>query len=155
MKIAETLKKELILPSLTAANKVDCLMEFAAAVSRGFPELKKDDVAHILLDREKLGSTGIQDGVAIPHGKFKGLSQMIVLFGRSLKGLDFQSFDNKPTHLFFVLLAPEEATSEHLKLLARLSRLLKRNELRENLLQARNAEEIYHILCEEDKKLSS
>ena len=154
MKIAETLKKELILPSLAAQNKVDCLMEFAQTVAKNSPNLKKDEVAHTLLEREKLGSTGIQDGVAIPHGKFKALAQMIVLFGRSLQGIDFQSFDNKPTHLFFVLLAPEKATSEHLKLLARLSRLLKKQTLREELLQAKNAEDIYQILCEEDKALS-
>ena len=110
-------------------------------------------MAHTLLEREKLGSTGIQDGVAIPHGKFKTLPYMVVLFGRSMKGIDFQAFDNKPTHLFFVLLAPEEATSEHLKLLARLSRLLKKQSLREALLQAKDAEEIYQTLCEEDKKL--
>lgn len=153
MKIAETLKKEFILPSIAAQNKVDCLMEFASTIAKGFPTLKKDEIAHTLLEREKLGSTGIQDGVAIPHGKFKGLAFTIVLFGRSLKGLDFQSFDNKPTHLFFVLLAPEKATTEHLKLLARLSRLLKKQTLREKLMQAKDAEEIYQILCEEDKDL--
>lgn len=154
MKIAETLKRELILPNLAAQNKLDSIMEFAAAIAKHFSEIKKDDIGHILLEREKLGSTGIQDGVAIPHGKIKGLSQMIVVFGRSLKGIDFQSFDNKPTHLFFVLLAPDFATSEHLKLLARLSRLLKKESLREELIRAKDAEEIYQTLCEEDKKLA-
>lgn len=153
MKIAESLKKELILPQLAAQNKLDCLMEFAEAIAEQYPDYKKDDVAHILLEREKLGSTGIQDGVAIPHGKVKGLQQSVVVFGRSLKGIDFQAFDNKPTHLFFVLLAPEQTTREHLKLLARLSRLLKKETLRDKLLQAKDAETIYQILCEEDKKL--
>lgn len=153
MRIAETLKKELILPSLTSQNKLDGLMEFAVTIAKGNPGLQKDDIAHVLMDREKLGSTGIQDGIAIPHGKIKGLSQMLVLFGRSLRGIDFQAFDGKPTHLFFVLLAPEETKTDHLKLLARLSRLLKKEPLRESLMKAKNAEEIYQILCEEDKQL--
>jgi PTS system nitrogen regulatory IIA component len=154
MRIAEALKKELIIPNLAAHNKLDGIMEFAAAIANFLPELKQDDIGHVLLEREKLGSTGIQDGVAIPHGKIRGLSQMVVVFGRSLKGIDFQSFDNKPTHLFFVLLAPDHATSEHLKLLARLSRLLKKESLREELIRAKDAEAIYQTLCEEDKKLS-
>lgn len=153
MKIADALSKELVLPNLTAKNKVDCLMEFAEAIAKARPELKKDDIAHILLEREKLGSTGIQDGVAIPHGKIKTLSNILILFGRSLEGIDFQAYDNKPTHLFFVLLAPENATSIHLKLLARLSRLLKNASLRERLIQAKDAEAIYQVLSEEDERL--
>lgn len=153
MKLADSLKKELILPDLEAKDKVDCIMEFSQAIAQTFPFLKKDDTAHLLLEREKLGSTGIQEGIAIPHGKFKGMEHMVLLFGRSLNGIDFQSFDNKPTHLFFVLLAPENASTEHLKLLARLSRLLKKRSLREDLLKAKDAEEIYQILCEEDERL--
>lgn len=153
MRIAETLKKECILSDLEAANKVDCLMEFAACAGAHLAGLAKDEIAHLLLEREKLGSTGIQDGVAIPHAKIKALDHLVLLFGRSKKGIDFQSFDNKPTHLFFVLLAPEETGREHLKMLARLSRMLKEPSLREKLLQAKNADQIYQVLCEEDKKL--
>lgn len=153
MRITDTLAKDLIVPNLASKNKLDCLMECAEAISAYRPDLQKDDIATVLLEREKLGSTGIQDGIAIPHGKFKGIHEALILFARSLEGIDFQSFDTKPTHLFFVLLAPEEASSEHLKLLARLSRLLKNPKLREQLLKADNAEEIYKILLEEDKKL--
>lgn len=152
MRIAENLSKELILPVLASKTKVDCLMEFAQAISKIHPELKKDDVAHILLEREKLGSTGIQDGVAIPHGKIKHLENTVIVFGRSLEGIDFQAHDSKPTHLFFVLLAPESATSIHLKLLARLSKMLKSPDLRGELLQAKDAETIYQTLCREDEK---
>ncbi|MDO8527195.1 MAG: PTS sugar transporter subunit IIA [Deltaproteobacteria bacterium] len=153
MKIIDALSRELILSNLTAKNKVDCLMEFAQVLANAHPELKKDEIAHVLLEREKLGSTGIQDGVAIPHGKIKDLGNIIILFGRSLEGLDFQAHDNNPTHLFFVLLAPEEATSTHLKLLARLSKLLKNIDLRAKLMQAKDSEAIYKILSEEDEKL--
>ncbi len=152
MKIADSLSKELILPHLAAKTKVDSLMEFAEALAKVHPTLKKDDIAHILLEREKLGSTGIQDGVAIPHGKIKDLNNIVILFGRSPEGIDFQAHDNKPTNLFFVLLAPETATSTHLKLLARLSKLLKNQELRDELLKAKDAEKIYQILCREDEK---
>ncbi|MDP2599278.1 MAG: PTS sugar transporter subunit IIA [Deltaproteobacteria bacterium] len=152
MKIAENLSKELIMPALVSKTKVDCLMEFAQAISKIHPELKKDDIAHILLEREKLGSTGIQDGVAIPHGKIKDLQHIVVVFGRSLEGIDFQAHDNKPTRLFFVLLAPESATSTHLKLLARLSKILKNPDLRGALLTAKDAENIYQVLCREDEK---
>ena len=153
MQIADTLSKELILPNLAAKNKVDCLMEFAQTIAEAHPELKKDEIAHVLLEREKLGSTGIQDGIAIPHGKIKSLPNILLCFGRSLEGIDYQAYDNKPTFLFFVLLAPENATSLHLKLLARLSRLLKSSNLREDLIKAKDAEALYKILCEEDEKL--
>lgn len=153
MKLSDSLEQELILPNLSAQNKIDCLMECAEAIAHSHSEFKKDDIAFVLLEREKLGSTGIQDGVAIPHGKFEGLTRTLVLFARSRKGLDFQSFDNKPTHLFFVLLAPQDATSEHLKLLARLSRLLKKASLREQLLKAKDAKTLFETICEEDAKL--
>lgn len=154
MRIVDCLSKNLMLLNLGAKNKIDCLMECAETVARNFSDLKKDEIADVLLDREKLGSTGIQDGIAIPHGKFRGLQKTVILFARSLEGIDFQSYDGKPTHLFFVLLAPEETTSEHLKLLARLSRLLKNNELRNELLKAKNEEGITHILEREDDKLA-
>lgn len=153
MNLAQTLSPDLILPVLHAKNKVDCLMECAEVIAHSHPELKKDDIADVLLEREKLGSTGIQDGIAIPHGKFRGLDHTLILFARSLEGIDFQAFDNQLTHLFFVLLAPENATSEHLKLLARLSRLLKNSKLREELLGAKDAHTLYQILCEEDERL--
>lgn len=155
MKLAECLEPELILPNLAAQNKVDCLMECAEAIANAHSEFKKDDIAFVLLEREKLGSTGIQNGVAIPHGKFTKLGRTLVLFARSRKGIDFQGFDNKPTHLFFVLLAPQDATSEHLKLLARLSRLLKNGALREKLLKGKDAKSLFEALCEEDEKLDS
>jgi len=154
MKLAESLEPGLVIPNLTAQNKVDCIMECAEAIANAHTEFKKDDIAFVLLEREKLGSTGIQDGVAIPHGKFNGLSNTLVLFARSIQGVDFQAFDNHPTHLFFVLLAPQSGTSEHLKLLARLSRLLKNELLRVKLLQAKDSKTLYKMICEEDEKLA-
>ena len=151
--IESNLTRELILPDLHAETKTDVLSEFAETIAGVFKNLDKAEVANVLLEREKLGSTGIQDGIAIPHGKLKALDHILLAFGRSVKGIDYQAHDNQPTQLFFVLLAPENATGMHLKVLARLSRLLKQGSLRENLLNAKDAEEIYKTLLAEDEKV--
>ena len=153
MRVTDTLSKELIIPHLKGENKVDVLTELAEAIAQSAPELDKDEISHVLLEREKLGSTGIQDGIAIPHGKIDALSKVLIAFGRNEEGIDFQAHDNQKTHLFFVLLAPEDASGYHLTILARLSRLLKEMEVRKKLLKAKNAEEIYQILCKEEAKL--
>ncbi len=106
----------------------------------------------MLNERERLGSTAIGDGIAIPHGKIRGITQILGAFGRSTRGLDFDSLDGNPTHLFFLLIAPEESTSLHLKALARVSRLFKDGAFRQHLLEARDAGELYRLLKEEDSK---
>jgi len=151
--ITEILPKELVLSEIKAESKNEALMEFAEAIARVYPFLDKGDVAQVLLEREKLGSTGVQEGIAIPHGKLKDLDRMLISFGRSTKGIDFQSHDSKLTHLFFVLLAPENEAGMHLKVLARLSRLLKSGSLRDKLLKAKDANEIYETLVTEEKKI--
>jgi len=153
MRIIDTLSRELILPELKATHKGQVLTELAQAICTTHPELKNQEVEATLLEREKLGSTGIQDGIAIPHGKLKDLTQIVVAFGRSREGISFDAPDHRPTQLFFVLLAPENATGLHLKILARLSRLLKNAGLRERLVKAGDAEEIYQILSEADSRL--
>jgi PTS system nitrogen regulatory IIA component len=89
-----------------------------------------------------LGSTGIGGGIGIPHGKLKGLEKLVLGFGLSRKGIDFDSMDNRPTHIFFLLITPENSTGVHLKLLARISRLLKNEDFKEKLLQTSNADEL-------------
>lgn len=128
------------------------LEEFAQLAHTIVPELTSDAVMEILMSREDLGSTAVGNGVAIPHGKVPGLDKIVALFGRSSKGLDFQSHDEKPTHLFFVLLAPETAIGNHLQALARLSRLLKDSKTRDALINA-PAAELYNILINEDDKI--
>jgi PTS system nitrogen regulatory IIA component len=107
-------------------------------------------VVEVLLDREKLGSTGIGDGIAIPHGKIKDLGGVVASFGRSPEGVDFESLDQKPAHLFFLLVAPENSAGVHLKALARISRLLKHPSFRKRLMEAENEEELFQIISEED-----
>ena len=152
MKLTDILHKDAIIDDIKSHDKKGVLAEFAALAQKVSPQLNKKDVLEILLDREELGSTAVGHGVAIPHGKMKGLSSILALFGRSTEGIDFQAHDEKPTHLFFVLLAPETAIGNHLQALARLSRLLKEPTLREALIQA-PSEELYDLLISEDNKL--
>lgn len=152
MKIKGFLKKDLILPNLKAIDKQGALRELADMISVQDSGLNNDAVLQALLAREKLGSTGMEDGVAIPHAKIQGLNNIVLAFGRSLRGIDFKSIDGKPTTLMFLLLAPEDATGLHLKVLARLSRLLKDIGFRGRLLSARGKEDIYKAMLDIDEK---
>lgn len=152
MKIKEILSKECIIPTLAATTKDAAIEELSDLLARIYPAIQKEEMIRILLERESLGSTGIGNGVAIPHGKLPTIQHIITGFGRSLPGVAFDSQDGKPAHLFFVLLAPENAASLHLKALARLSRLLKDVHFRNKLMEAENATDIYHHIVSEDEK---
>src|SRR5262249_61440429 len=106
----------------------------------------------VLNERERLGSTAIGDGIAIPHGKLRGIGQILGVFGRSSGGIDFDSLDGNPPQLFFLLVAPEDSASLHLKALARVSRLFKDGGFRQRLLDAADAPDLYRLLKEEDSK---
>ena len=154
MKIQDLLKKEFIIPSLTARDKAGVLAELIGRVVSLQPGVDAPAILKVILDRENLGSTGIGEGVAIPHGKMKDLESFYILFGRSRDGIDFQSMDNKPTHLFFLLLAPEDSAAVHLKVLARIARLLMDGDFKRGLMEAQTAEEIYTLIVNEDNKYS-
>src|SRR5579859_946431 len=150
MKITEILTPDLVVPNLKGASKPDILRELAGCLAAKFTGIEINGLAAVLAERERLGSTAIGDGIAIPHGKIKGATQIVGAFGRKVEGVDFDSLDGGLTHLFFVLIAPEDSTSLHLKALARVSRLLKDNAFRERLLAAPDADEIYRLIVEED-----
>ena len=150
MKILEILPPERIMPDLQASNKRGALEELARTITDGLDGLSLKNVVEVLLDRERLGSTGIGDHIAIPHGKLPQLSQLKLAFGRSLKGVDFDSMDGKPSHLFFLLLAPADSAGQHLKILAKISRMLMSQSFRDNLMKAQGAEEIYRLIAERD-----
>ena len=152
MKINEILTLETILAEVKANNKENSIEELAEFLCQNRAIADKSELVRILLEREKLGSTGIGENVAIPHAKMKGLNQIIAAFGISKNGVEFDSLDQKPVNFIFVLLAPENATGTHLKALARISRLLKNQELKSNLLKASNREDIYNIILNEDSK---
>jgi len=150
MKIIELLSQESVLPEMQATNKKGALEELAKTLVPGSDELELNKVMEVLLDRERLGSTGIGDNIAIPHGKLPQLSQLVLSFGRSLKGVDFDSMDGKPSHLFFMLLAPVNSAGLHLKALAKISRMLMSQTFRDNLMKAQAAEEIYRLVADRD-----
>jgi PTS system nitrogen regulatory IIA component len=111
-------------------------------------------MVEVLLEREKLGSTGIGDGIAIPHGKLAGLDNLIISFGRSREGVGFDSLDGNPVYIFFLLMAPENSAGQHLKALAKISRMLKDRDFRKGLTEAESSEEMYNLIIEKDKTLS-
>lgn len=152
MKIKQILTKNCVLGQVTSTTKEGVIEELATLLAQSNPAIPREETIQILLEREKLGSTGIGNGVAIPHGKLGTLSQIVTGFARSTEGIAFESQDGKPAHIFFVLLAPENAASLHLKALARLSRLLKDSHFRNKLMEAADADQIYNEIVNEDEK---
>ncbi len=146
MKLTEMLKEEFILEDLKARNKHDVLAELAAVFAKERPRFDDDAMLQVLLERERLGSTGIGDGIAIPHGKLPGLDTMLLSFGRSVEGIAFDAMDGKPVHLFFLLMAPENSAGLHLKALAMISRMLKDPVFRGSLLEAKGKEDLLGII---------
>lgn len=152
MKIDGLLQAEDIIPCLAAETKDQVLTELAARVAERHPSLDRAEIIRVLLERERLGSTGIGDGIAIPHGKLKRADGLILAFGRSISGVDFNAIDGRKVHLFFLLLAPEEAAGTHLKMLARISRIMKDPSVRKSLLEAHDAAAVRTIIQEQDNR---
>lgn len=150
MKISEILHRDAVVESLGAVTKREVLFELVEPLSRLHAELDQDRTVNILLEREKLGSTGVGEGIAIPHGKTPGLNEVIVSFGRSVQGVDFDALDGKPVHLFFLLMAPEGCAGSHLKALAKISRMLKDVPFRNRLMEAKSAAELYQAIADQD-----
>lgn len=151
MRLDQILKIEFLKESLSSANKVDVLAELINVLIQSGLKIDRTKAIDVLQQREKLGSTGIGDGVAIPHGKIPDLSELVVAFGRSREGISFDAIDGKPAHLFFLLLAPENSTGQHLKALARISRMLKTPDFRRKLLDADTTSDLYKAIIEQDE----
>ena len=152
MKIVDFVKPELIVADLQAHDKAEVIKELANHLAGYVPNVDREVLAKVLLERERLASTAIGEGVAIPHGKLDAVGKLVACVGRAPSGVDFDSMDGRPTHLFFVLVAPENSTGVHLKALARISRLFKDPEFRTRLIQAKDAAEMYRVIAEEDAK---
>lgn len=151
MKILDVLHKEAILADLEAQDKKGILEELVAPVAR-ISGVNHNDLVRVLMERERLGSTGIGAGIGIPHGKLNDLKSLVLGFGLSRQGVDFESIDGKPTHIFFLLVAPEDSTGLHLKVLAQVSRTLKNELFRQRLLNAADRDEIVSVIEEEDEE---
>ena len=151
MNIRDLIEKNFIIGELKSKTKREVLVELAEIFLQGNPNIDADSMVEVLLEREKLGSTGIGDGIAIPHGKLTGLDRLIVSFGRSDNGVEFDALDGKPVNIFFLLMAPENSAGQHLKALAKISRMLKDTGFRKDLMQAESSEAIYDLISEKDK----
>ena len=151
MRLSEILKEESIILDVKARDKRGVIEELAEAIVSRETSLDKSALVKGLLERERLGSTGIGEGIAIPHGKFYGVSQLTISFGRSLKGLDFESIDGKPAFLFFVLVAPQNCDGMHLKALAKLAKILNTSSLRELLMEIPTRKELYQAIIQDDQ----
>jgi PTS system nitrogen regulatory IIA component len=152
VRLADALPPDCVIADLAGASVQSVLQELARPVAAAHG-LDVQRLLAPLLAREKLGSTGVGEGVAVPHCKVPGLSAIAASFGRARDGVDFRAIDGKPSHLFVALFAPERGGAEHLQALARVSRLLKRAEVRRALLDAPDAASIHRILLEEDARL--
>jgi len=151
MKIVEFLRPDAVIATLSGQTGSGVLGELCRPITAQ-QKVDAQRLVDTLLDREKLGSTGIGEGVAIPHGKVPGLPGLTASFGRSVAGIDFRAIDGRPTHLFFTLFAPENSAGAHLKALARISRIFKNASFREAILKAESADEIYRLIETEDAK---
>jgi PTS system nitrogen regulatory IIA component len=152
MRILDLVPPGAVVDALRAETKEGVLRELSEVICRLLPPLSPDRLASILMEREALGSTGIGEGVAIPHGKVPGIDRLVAAFGRSREGVQFASLDGKPTRLFFLVVAPENSAGMHLKALARISRLLKDERFRRKLLAAEGADGLLQVLREEDER---
>jgi len=152
MKISDILKKEHIIKELDSRDKKNVLDELSSFLENEGEITNKENLLAALIGREKLGSTGIGENVAIPHAKISEIDKIITVFGRSKNGVEFESLDQKPVNFIFLVLAPENSTGQHLKALARISRLFKNPSLRESVLRTNEADQIYSILVDEDSK---
>ncbi|WP_459935607.1 PTS sugar transporter subunit IIA [Desulfonatronum parangueonense] len=146
MILREYLSKDLLLPELQARNKTEVLAELVSALALKWPGFDAETAFRVLRDRESLGSTGIGDGIAIPHGKLEGLEQIVLVIGRSSSGVDFDALDYKPCHIFFMVLAPEHVAGMHLRILASITRLLKNEEFRHAFLTAQDKDHFWDAL---------
>lgn len=149
----EFLKPSLIKPDLVASNKEDAISELAYLIINNIKRLDHDALTDALNEREHIDSTGIESGIAIPHAKIEGVDKLVFAIARSEKGINFDSHDKSLTHLFFVLLAPKGHSTEHIKVLARLAKILTISGIKEKFMNARDAMEIYDIVVSADSKL--
>lgn len=151
MRILDILEKDAIITELKGSTKKQVLEELIDALLERKPQLDRDRLMGVLLERERLGSTGIGDGIAIPHGKLRDLDQLALSFGKSSRGVDFESMDGKPVYLFFLLVAPESSAGIHLRALAKIARILKNGSVRKRLGNVKSRDEIYAVIREEDE----
>ncbi|MBF0452733.1 MAG: PTS sugar transporter subunit IIA [Candidatus Magnetomorum sp.] len=152
MRIVDVLDKKAIISDLKSTDKEGVLRELSLPVAE-LVNVKQEDLMKVLIERERLGSTGIGNGIGIPHGKLKHLNTLALSLGISRHGIDFGSIDGRPTYIFFLLVTPENSTGMHLKLLAHISRILRNEMFKQKLIKAKDVDELYQIVDAVDENL--
>ena len=150
MKLTDILVREACVVDMRARTKKEALRELSDTMATAAKGLEAPSLLDMLLEREKLGTTAMGDGIAIPHARIESLDRLVASFGRSRQGVDFDSVDGKLTHLFFLLVAPGREGSAHLLTLAKLSRLLSSSEFRAKLLDLESSDDLFRVLEEEE-----
>lgn len=150
MKVLEFLDPSAVQMDVQSPDKESAIAELCQLLEKNTKIKDAKEVIHSLMERERLGSTGIGQGVAIPHGKSASVDHLVAALGISRKGVNFDALDGEPVHLIFLLVAPHDSSGTHLKALARISRLLKDKFFRQALKESKTAEEVCRIIQEED-----
>jgi len=153
LKIAEILQEQCVVADIRGKTKKEIITELVEALANARLVKDVEPVVNVVMDREKLGSTGIGNGVAVPHGKLKNINNIMCAFGRSQNGVDFDAVDRAPVHIFFLVLAPEDSASLHLKVLSRITKILRDQSLRKKIIKLSNVHELYMSILEEDEKI--
>jgi len=150
MKISDFLSKEFFIPELKSSDKNEAINELIDLFSSDPRVEDIEDVRKNVFEREKIMSTGIGKGFAVPHGKSDSIKEIIAAFGRSTKGIDFEAMDGQPVNLIFLIVGRNDSISIHIKLLSRISRMMNKDDFRNRLLNAANAEELYKVFIDEE-----
>ena len=150
MRLVDILKKESISVDLKSKGKEEILKELTELLGKDIKDKKK--IVKVLIERENLGSTGIGQGIAVPHGKMNNINKLVAALGISKKGVDFNSLDGEPVYIFFLLVAPKDSAGPHLKALARISRILRNASFCNILRKSKDIEQIYRLIIKEDEK---
>ncbi len=153
MKIMDILVRDAVVLNLASDDKNDILREMSQALADSEPSVSADRLLEVLIEREGLQSTGIGEGVAIPHGKMPGLDRLVASFAHSREGVEFESIDGQLTNHFFLLVVPEHSGGQYLKALARISRFFRDASFRQQLSEAESLEDVIRAIEEEDAKL--
>ena len=152
MKIVEFLNEKAIVANMKAGTKEAVLRELVEVLAKAEGIKNQGELVKVLMGREALGSTGIGQGIGIPHAKTNGVKKLVAALGICPQGVNFDALDGEPVHIFFLLVAPEDSAGPHLKGLARISRLLKDKYFRESLKQLSDEKTILKLIREEDAK---
>ena len=141
MKIIDFLKEKAIIPDLKSTDKEGVIKELVSLLERNGEIPGKEKIAKVILEREKLGSTGIGQGIAVPHAKTDDVKQIVIAFGLSQRGVNFESLEGEPVYILFLVLAPIGSIGIHLKVLAKVARLLKDKAFRNSIRSCKGAKE--------------